>query len=152
MPLVTTCRLQDASCGLATGSANMNSLKAQQSPFRKATDTSSAIHHHCSYILLSPLRSTVFLSDSLLNVSARLSSMGHSMLYMMLRSNEKLSSQRWRNSSWKSPPLPTPIHGFERAMPIVDVNSFSSFPFMTWATLRNVDYIPVFSVFPPSVD
>ncbi|SRR5258706_1913724 len=41
-------------------------------------------------------------------------------------------------------PLPPPIHGFERAMPIVDDNFFDFFPLMTWLTLRNVDYIPHF--------
>ena len=41
-------------------------------------------------------------------------------------------------------PLPPPIHGFERAMPLVGDNFFNFFPFMTWLTLRNVDYIPHF--------
>ena len=41
-------------------------------------------------------------------------------------------------------PLPPPIHGFERAMPLVGDNFFGFFPLMTWLTLRNVDYIPHF--------
>lgn len=41
-------------------------------------------------------------------------------------------------------PLPPPIYGFERAMPIVCDDFFDFFPLMTWLTLRNVDYIPHF--------
>jgi len=41
-------------------------------------------------------------------------------------------------------PLPPPVYGVERETPIVVDNFFNFFPFMTWLTLRNVNYIQSF--------